>query len=83
MKSLILSLVLVAPLAFAQSPQTCVSPGPCLNPTHEFRLIKEVHCEWSDGLEIDAEITAAIVPLAGEYGIPKDEQCERLRDAVQ
>lgn len=87
MRAIIFSVLLLLPvLAIAQSPQTCLSPGPCPDFGIEIKHVKSVECgPWPD-LPREFVITAAaplgLVPLAGERGYSQAEQCERLRWAL-
>jgi hypothetical protein len=78
----ILAALLAAPVA-AQQVGTCASPGPCPDYPIETEHLKRIECgPWPDGLYVRAEVPLSIVPLAGEQGYSRAEQCEMLRSAI-
>lgn len=81
--AILAALTILAAPTFAQQLGTCTGPGPCPDYPIETEHLKRIECgPWADGLYVRAEVPLSIVPLAGENGFSRAEQCDMLRSAV-
>jgi hypothetical protein len=99
MKTLLVTVIFASTLAlFAAMSEsneyTCVGPEECTEDSvlpapgaKQIEHIKRITCgPWPDAPEafvFYTEVPLGVIPLAGEYGATKDQQCWALRNAVE